>query len=841
MRISRRWLGNYIDLPDDNELLIRTLTFSGIEVEAVEELPALPDTVLTARILTAEKIPGTDHLMVCTVEYGGSQPVQVVCGAPNCRPGMLSVLALPGSVLPKVTIKSAKLKGVESHGMLCSERELGISDTHAGIIELDVNTPLGLPVNDLYELPDTLLDLEITPNRSDLLGYLGIARDLSASLGTPVKFPELLPIAGADCPEIDLKLILEDSENCPRYTARLLTDIRVQDSPQWLKTALIKTGLRPINNVVDITNFVMLETGHPLHAFDYDQLAPVEAGDPQPAIVVRKARPGEEFVALDGKSYVLDDQALVIADGQKASALAGVMGGKDSAISDSTRTLVLESASFNPCSIRATSYRYKISTDSSYRFERHLSPALPIDASVRATELLVRVSGGKVCHGLKDAYPEPERPLYLALRPRRFTELIGYQLEENAIKTYLEALGCRFVQYGAWQEEPLTDPALIHCHHAEEQKAGKTEFTEIDCEHALYFQIPPHRVDLTREADLLEELARLAGYDRVPQKTAISLIMDRHAHRVQRAIVDHFALAGFYEMTNYSFCDPAQLADLAFPSEELDRILLRVINPQSSNQSAMRISLLPSLLANLSYNLNHGERNLKLMELARVYHRDGDSYTEPLFLTALCTGQAVPEHWQQKAREIDVYYLKGIIESLLGSLNLPVTATGSMPQPWLVDAENLAFYSGEALCASLSRMRSETVERFGIDIHKLKQDIWVVEIPVQNIVEATRGISTEFQPLPRHPSVVRDISFVIGLNVPYGDIQAAIKAVDPSLIQAVSIFDEYHGKQVPAGLRSLSLHLFLQDSEKTLTDERVDQTVASVLKMLSAAWQIKMR
>jgi phenylalanyl-tRNA synthetase beta chain len=841
MRISLSWLGKYIDLPADADKLIQTLTFSGIEVEAVEKLPALPESVVTAKVVSASRIPETDHLMVCQVEYGGSQATQVVCGAPNCHAGMISVLALPGTELPQLTIKSARLKGVESHGMLCSERELGVSDNHAGIIELDPDTPVGVSVNGIYELPDTVLELEITPNRSDLLGYLGIARDLSASLGLPLKMPETKPVEGEPCADTKLELILEDAQKCPRYTARLLSGVTLKDSPQWLKTALVKSGLRPINNLVDVTNYVMLETGHPLHAFDYDKLLPLHAEDGHPAIVVRKARSGEEFLALDGKSYKLDENDLVIADGQRASALAGVIGGKDTAISDSTRKIVLEAASFEPMTIRSTSYKHKISTDSAYRFERQLSPSVTAQASDRAVELLLETAGGKVCHAIYDAYPEPELPRCLALRPRRFTELIGYTLESEQIITYLEALGCKFLQYGTWQEKPVYDPQQIHCHHLDEQKAGKTEFTEIDCDHALYFQIAPYRVDLTREADLIEELARLDGYDKIPRKKAVQRIMDRHAHRVRREIEDHFAQAGFCEMLNYSFSDPEQLTAINFPPNEAESKLLRLVNPQSSNQSAMRVSLLPQLLANLNYNLNHGERDLKVMEMGKLYWKDGNSYREPLHLTALLTGKTGPGHWQDKPADIGFFHVKGIAESLLDKLGLQVASSCEDQQPWLTAADNLAFYCADTLCACLGRLKSEIAEKAGIDIHNLKQDIWVLDVEVENLIGLTRDSQPRFVPLPRYPAVTRDISFVIDLTVPYAKIAAAIEAVDPRLISSVSVFDEYRGKQVPTGQRSLSLRLMLQDKEKTLTDERVEQVVASVLKMLESTWQIQMR
>ncbi len=841
MIISCRWLSRYIELPATTAELVQTLTFSGIEVEAVNSLPELPPSVVTARVLSAEPIPGTDHLRVCSVDHGASEPTQVVCGAPNCHAGMISVLALPGTELPGLSIRTATLRGVESHGMLCSEKELGLSENHAGIIELEPSTPVGVSVNGSYELPDTILELEITPNRPDLLGYIGIARDLSASLGSPLKLPRVEHVAGEASATTALTLVLDDPVKCPRYTARLLSGVTVQESPQWLKTALIKSGLRPINNIVDVTNYVMLEQGHPLHAFDYHRLQPLNPSDGHPAVVIRKARPDEQFIALDGKSYTLDPDDLVIADGQNASALAGVMGGKATAISDSTTSIVLEAACFHAGSIRSTSYKHKLSTDSSYRFERQLSAHSLDTVSDRAVQLFLETAGGEVCNALYDAWPQALTPRWLAIRPRRFTELIGFELDSSAIIRYLEALGCKFYQYGSWREELIEDPSLIHCHHLEEEKAGITEFSEIDCDHALWFELPPHRVDLTREADLLEELARLAGFDRIPRKKDLPRIMDRHAFRARRGIEDWFADASCHETLNYSFCDPAQLADLAMDPAETEAKLIRLINPQSSNQSALRVTLLPQLLDNLRYNLNHGERNLKLTELGKIYLKDKDSHREQLSFGAVLTGRMDPEHWNAKSGPISFHQVKGLVEGLLDLLGVNTTDTGAYERPWLASGDNLAYRSADRVIASFGRLKTTIANNFGIDLTLLKQDIWVIELDVDLIVELTRDRKKVFRELPRHPAVTRDLSFLIKTEVPYAAIATAIKAVNTDLISEVSIFDQYLGEQVPQGFRSMSLRVVMQDSEKTLTDERVDQLLASVQEMLSRAWQIKLR
>lgn len=843
MIISRNWLQKYISLPQSVDELTRILTFSGIEVEAVQELPALPDSIVTARIVSAEHIEGSDHLKVCQVDTGnGASPVQVVCGAPNCVSGMIGVLALPGTILGEIQIKQARLRGVESSGMLCSERELSISEDHAGIISLPEGTPIGQNVNELFGLPDVVFELEITPNRPDLLGYFGIARDLSASLGVQTTFPKLVQIPGGEDSTMGLNLFLEDKELCPRYTARLMRNVKVGQSPQWMKNALLRSGLRPINNVVDITNYVMLETGHPLHAFDYDKLKKRIDTDAYPAVVIRRAADNEQIEALDGGSYKLRARDLVIADGADPSAIAGVIGGKNSAISDETTRIVLESAAFAPGSVRKTSYDHKISTDSAYRFERHLTPEMAAHVSARATDLLRELAGAEPIGELMDAYPAHVEPLFIGIRPQRFSSLIGFTLSEEEIKGYLQKLGCRFVQYGDWQAIAVADQSEIVCYHAEQEKQGVTEFdTDIDCQHALWFSIPPWRVDLQREVDLIEELARLAGYDKVPSRTTTQVIMDSHAHSIRGRVLEHFLQFGFYEVLNYSFIDPEQMLALGFASEELESSILRLKNPQSSNQAAMRVSLVPQLLDNLRYNLNHGERDIRLMELAKVYHKNDSGHVEPYRLSAVLTGKETYSHWSAKSDKTGFWHLKGIVEDLFAHLDIIPEALFPAEEPYLVKSESLSWKVNGRSLASIGILHPAKADSFGIDVATLKQDIWVVDIDLDMLIDITRRPVMRFQELPRFPMVERDLSLQVPSGVDWTSLKASILEVDTNLITDVEVFDEYRGKQISEGYRSISMHIFAQDREKTLTDERVEQLIESVVKMLDTRWQIKMR
>jgi len=850
MIISLNWLKKYIELGESTAELEKLLTFAGIEVEAVKELPALPKSVISAKVVSAVAVPKTDHLQQCLVDIGEydypekneAGYVQVICGAPNCQAGMMAIIALPGSELPGYTIGKAKIRGVESHGMLCSEKELGISDNHAGIIELPYETAIGISVNDLYDLPDTIFELEITPNRPDLLGYLGIARDLSAKLSRPLIMPDTkIEDEYFAKQDLALKLVINDTEKCPRYTARLFVDVQTGQSPLWMKTALIKSGLRPISNLVDITNFVMLEYGHPLHAFDYARLRSLP-GDTVPAIVVRRAEDNETFTALDGKTYTLDSEDLVIGDGESPSALAGVMGSEQSGINPETCMVVLESAAFHPGSIRRTSYKLKLSTDSSYRFERHLSDHATDAASLRAAKLICELANGKLCPKVHDNWPNPSQPQVLGIRPSRYKQVIGYELNDNAIMDYLKKLGLKFIQYGCWIPGKITDVAKLYCHHAEEMKQGKTEFTELpDCVHTQYYEIPPYRIDLEREIDLIEELARLDGYDKVPVKTIPRQVMDRHAYRVKKVAAEYIVSRGFFETLNYSFSDSALMLKLGYAENDPKLDMLRLKNPQSSNQSAMRTSLVPQLLQNLVYNLNHGEKNIKLFELGKTYHKaEGLSY-EPYHLAAALCGRIQNEHWQNKAAMINASYPKGVVEELLDLLGLRQYTCQPASEPFLQTAESSQYLFQGKQVAYYGKLRADIAQTFGIDTLELKQDIWILEMHLEDIIEATRNFQRVFNELSRFPSVVRDISFLIADSIGWQDIHQEILSLNPDLICELSPFDEYRGKQVPSGYRSLSLHLKIQDKEKTLTDERVDQLVELVIKTLQDKWQITMR
>ncbi len=830
MKIALSWLKQYLDIDSGVQELSQLLTFAGIEVEGIEEIPALGKTVIAAEVVSAERVPKTDHLRLCMVniddvpydEKDENNLIPVICGAPNCRAGMKAVLALPGTSLKDFKIKKAKIRGIVSHGMLCSEKELGISDSHGGIIELEPDVKIGTLADDIFGLPDLSFELEITPDRSDLLGYKGIARDLSAKLLLKTKEPAI-PALPKPAGTLKIGLTNLEPKLCPRYTLRIIEGVKIAPSPQWLQNTLLKSGLRPINNVVDITNYVMFESGHPLHAFDYDKLATKEDNQSHPDIIVRLAEPKEEFIALDGKKYILDGDELLIADGKSPSALAGVMGGQGSSITDETVNIALESAAFEPGSVRKTSYKHKLSTDSSYRFERHLSAEYAVSISDRATALILEIAGGKLAGELLDSYPQPEEPVVLGVRPSRFELLIGYEMDESRMKDILARLSFSFVQKGAFEHGNRNGSDILP---AQDERDA-----------ALYFKIPGFRKDVTREVDILEELSRLDGYDKVPQPEDRQEIMDRHAYKINNAASDWLVAHGAFETLNYSFVDPSRMRCLGYEDEP---DFIRLINPQSANQSVMRTSLIPQLLTNLAYNLNHSERDIRLFELGRIYLKQDGSHKEPKRLAAVFTGSAGEMHFAKKAGEIDYYWVKGCFEGWLNQLGLNYGVSPA-EHPYLTEGESFAYEIDGVELGYFGRVLPPVLEAWDIDVQILKQEVWVLEYNVENIAEISRKQSRIYQDIPRYPAVMRDLSILVPLDVSYQKVRDYILETDRSLIQSVSPFDEYRSEQIPQGFRSLSLHIVLQDQEKTLTDERIDTLMVLVQKVLKEKLNVSMR
>jgi phenylalanyl-tRNA synthetase beta chain len=797
MNISYNWLKEYIDLQLSPQQLIDKMTFAGIEVEAVEELGEELRQFQVAKIVETKPHPNADKLSLCRVDTG-QEEIQVVCGAPNCASGQKVVLAPVGSKIGDFKIKKAKLRGEESFGMLCSEKELGISENHEGIMVLPNNSEVGKDLAAQLGLNDVCYEAEITPNRPDLLGIIGIARDLSALLHSKLSLPPVELTEGKTAVEAELTLENNEPQLCPRYLARVIKGVKIAPSPNWLKEKLRSIGLRPINNIVDITNFVMMEYGHPLHAFDYGKVAGKK-------IVIRRAKQGEKFPALDDETYELKSSDLVIADSERPIALAGIIGGANSHITEETTDIVLEAANFHYVGIRRSGGYHKIFTDSAYRFERGLASSTAKQVSERAASLILEIAGGELASGALDSYPEPKPPNIVKLRPSRVHKLLTIDISAKQIQNYLEALGLKQVN---------------------------------SSEDQLDFQIPSYRQDLTREIDLIEEIIRLHGYNNVKTFHRPQNIMDKRRFYARRRVQDVAVKNGFSEIINWSFGDPDDLDKLKLPENDPRRKTVSIKNPLGNSFSIMRSTLVPQLLKTALYNINHNQNDLKLFELNKIFNtRKGVKLAnEQLQFSALMCGLAKPNNWHQPARQVDFYDAKGVTEDILQKLHL----TNVSWQP----TDDIFYQPGQAAKIVYKKQTIGNVGKLDTKVaanFELGKPVFLIEISLEKILKETRPKLPEFKAIPKFPAVQRDISLLIPIEYNWQEIEKVIFQINPKIIKKIQLFDEFKGKNIEEGMRSLSFSLLLSSPTKTLTDDYINNLIKKVIDRLKNKFSIRMR
>jgi len=847
MNISYKWLKEYLKIGLSVEALTDRLTFSGIEVEAIHRVGELLSQIVISKITDCQKHPNADKLSLCTV-FNGKDTLQVVCGAPNCATDQIVALAPVGTVLGDITIKEAKIRGTLSQGMLCSEKELGISENHDGIMVLPPTAPVGIKLADFLDATDTIFEVEITPNRPDLLGMLGIARDLSAQLdlplhtktyhplnvGTPFMASETKKPVGtpfmasvknandANRPTSDFSILIVEPTLCTRYTAVRISGVKIAPSPGWLTAKLKIADIKPINNIVDITNYVMYEIGHPLHAFDASKVE-------QNKILIRKSRPGEQFHALNHHEYELTGAELVIADAVKPIALAGVIGGVNSQITSETTDIILEAACFDSHIIRRTSHNLKIYTDSSYRFERGMADQTCEVIAAMATELILKIASGHVIDGLIDSYPKPAPQTIVRLRPSRVKHLLNIEIDNHTLINYLKNLGLQF------------------------------QSTENE---TLLFAIPPTRPDLTREIDLIEEIIRLHGFASVPSLSTPTLFMNHDIHRAKRHIKNLLVSSGYYEAINLTFTDPAYLDLLNLPDVDDRRNLVKIINPQGSSFSVLRSTLIPQLLKNTLQNINHGIDDIKLFEMNKVFTRKindgnlspsvGDEPARPETtprlateihrLTGITTGKFSPTYWKEKPQNTTFYDIKGVVEQIFNYLKIPNITLVPANEPYLFP--NSGFYlrqipnnSQDYICyGTIGTLDPKVLKNFDID-----KEVFLFDLNLDTLLENADFTPRQYFDLPKYPTVYRDLSFVISDQYKMSDITQTILKVDQNIIKNVAVFDEFKGKQIPAGYRSISISISLCDQIKTLTDEQIKTIMDQVLDTLKQRFSVELR
>lgn len=797
MKISYNWLKEYVDFDWSPQHLAERLTFCGIEVEGVEQVGASFDKVVVAQVLAVDKHPNADRLTVCRVNDGSGER-QIVCGAKNHKAGDKVPLALPGAVLPgDFKIKVGKLRGVESQGMMCSAKELAIAEDAEGLLILDPSTRVGAPISEVLGGGDTVYDLEITPNRPDLLSVIGIAREVSALTGNPIKWPKADFIEEETPVESLAKVRVEAPDLCPRYTARVIRGVKIGPSPDWLKTLLEKLGIRSINNVVDVTNLVLLEIGHPLHAFDYSLVAGHE-------IVVRRAQAGECIMTIDGKNRTLDEQMLVIADGQKSVALAGIMGGQHSEINDKTVDVLLESAYFFPQNIRKTSKRVGLSSESSYRFERGADVGICDWASRRAIALIQQLAGGKVARGVIDTLAKPVEKRRIACRYTRVNQLLGTEVPPDAAKRALTGLGLNVVS----------------------ESAERTEF-----------EIPTFRVDLQREADLIEEIGRVHGLDKIPSVASHALPATSRFDegfeqvRLVRQILNGL---GFEEAINQTMTSPATAA--LVPLAE-GCALSKLQNPLNEDLSVLRPSLLPSLLQNLRVNISRQTLDVRLFEVGRVFASEKGVQEEQLSLGLAITGARASGAWEADARaaKLDYYDLKGVVESLLAGLRVssvqfvPVeNAHGLFEQSAQVGIGGVMFGVMGVLDAAVARQ------------FDLRDPVLLAELDLGDLLAKVRG-QGRYQPLPQFPSVQRDIAMIVDEAATHAQVMTVIAGCRKNLVESVRLFDIFAGGTIPKGKKSLAYSLTYRAPDRTLTDAEVNRVHDEIKATLKKSLQCEIR
>jgi phenylalanyl-tRNA synthetase beta chain len=800
MLVSVKWLRDYVDLKLTVPELGERLTMVGLELEGMEERPAALRQVVTARVQSIRKHPQADRLQLCDVSTG-NRSYRVVCGAPNVTEAAVVALALPGATLPTGTsIAESSIRGERSQGMLCSRRELGLGEDASGIWLLPPDTRVGVPLADALGIDDTVMDISITPNRSDCLSVVGIAREVAAICGLGLHYPTV--ICDETGPRADSLggVTIDDPMGCPRYAARILEGVRIGPSPEWLQTCLASAGVRSINNIVDVTNYVMMELGQPLHAFDFDRLA-------EHRIVVRRAQPGEHFTTLDGMDRELHPDTLLICDGERPVAIAGVMGGLNSEITADTTRVFLESAYFQPRGIRRTSKKLGLRTESSYRFERGIDPEGVIRAVDRAAQLMLEVGGGSIATGRIDIYPAPITQPVLILRVDRANRFLGTQLTLAQMAEILTGIEMHV--------EQLDD-------------------------HRLQVVPPSFRQDVTREVDLMEEIARLAGYNTIastyPQASVYAELPD--AHLVCRETVrEMLAGFGFAETITYSFISEASLAQLRLSEDDRRTRPLRLQNPLSEDQAVMRTSLMPGLLATTRRNLDFRNMNLRIYELSKVFLATQEELPEERYcLAGFMTGMRHPQLLYAGEDGMDYTDVKGVVEALLGSFHIQGCRYLAEPlEPYLDPWAAAAIFHGSQRLGALGRLHPEVQRDWD-----LKTPVFLFELDYDLLFQL-RGTQPLYRPLPKFPSVTRDMALVVDVGLPVQRPVDFVTDQHEPLLEQVEVFDLYQHEQLGKGKKSVGYRLVYRALDRNLTDEEVNNIHAGLVQKVLAAFQATLR
>ncbi|MFP9117833.1 phenylalanine--tRNA ligase subunit beta [Flavobacterium sp. RNTU_13] len=799
MRISYNWLKQFIKLDWTSEETSALLTDLGLEVEGVDKYESLKgglQGVVVGHVLTCVQHPNADRLRVTTVDLGdGNAPVQIVCGAPNVAAGQKVPVATIGTTLydkegNAFQIKKGKIRGEESHGMICAEDELGIGESHDGIMILSEELTPGTPAAKLFDIAtDEVFEIGLTPNRADAMSHLGVARDLKAGLSQKNVHTELITPSVSNF-RVDKRILkmdvrVEDTKRAPRYCGVTISGVTVKPSPAWLQNRLKAIGLTPKNNIVDVTNYVLHELGQPLHAFD---AAKIKGNK----VIVKTATAGTKFVTLDDVERTLHEEDLVICDEKGPMCIAGVMGGKDSGVTDTTATIFLESAYFNPVSIRKTAKRHGISSDASFRFERGIDPNITQYALKRAALLIQETAGGEITSDIEDQYPKKIEDHSVFLSFENVTRVIGQELPKETIKKILVSLDIKISTMS---------------------------------EKGLGLVIPCYRVDVEREIDVIEEILRIYGYNNIgfTQKlnASISNSSRTEDYKLQNIVATQLTSLGFNEMMANSLTSPEYIALSENLKEEHN---VTMINPLSSDLAVMRQSLLFSALEAVSFNINRRRSDLKFFEFGKSYHKIEGNYTENKHLTLTVTGNRTTETWTQAQKSTDFFQFKGMVMQVLSRLGLHKVQTQPLTND--VFAEGIAFSIGAETVVEFGSLKKDVLKHFGI-----KQDVLFADFNWAAVTKMVSG-KIKFTEISKFPEVRRDLALLVNTEVNFEDIYKTAVLSEKALLKDVSLFDVYEGKNLPEGKKSYAVSFVLQDSTKTLTDDQIDKIMNKIRQNL---------
>ena len=804
MNVSLNWLKDYLKIDQNTEEICKILTSIGLEVGGYEEFEAITGGLkglVIGHVLTCEAHPDSDHLHVTTVDLGTGEPEQIVCGAPNVAAGQKVVVATVGTTLYKgdeeFVIKKSKIRGVASNGMICAEDEIGIGTDHAGIMVLPENTPVGIPAADYFNVyRDTIIEVDITPNRIDGASHLGVARDLAAYLQQRQDIHYTLPSVEAfqpDSTDAKISVRVERPEACRRYAGICIEGVEVKPSPEWLQNRMKAIGLHPINNIVDVTNYILFGLGQPLHSFDKDKIKGNE-------VIVKSVAKGTKFITLDGVERELHEDDLMICNSETPMCIAGVFGGQESGISNTTTNVFLESACFDPVFVRKTARRHGLNTDASFRYERGTDPNIVIYALKLAAMMIKEVAGGKITCAPIDIYPEPVKDFEVAIKYAHVDRLIGKKIDHEVIKNILRSLEIKIVE---------------------------------ECQEGLLLNVPPYRVDVQREADVIEDILRIYGFNNVEVpasvRSTLSYSEKPDDFQLKNIISDILASNGFCEIMNNSLTKASYYEDLK-TFDPANTVML--FNPLSTDLGAMRQSLLFSGLENIAYNINRKNQNLKLFEFGKTYmfnKKEGidnplKQYKEEYMLSLFITGNKNAASWNAKETKTDFFYLKAYCEMILNRLGLQADNLKIDASDKDIFREGLTYKAGDKHIVSLGILSKAPLKKADIN-----QEVYYAEFSWENILKVIKNLSVSYTPLPKFPSVKRDLALLLDKKVTFKEIKETAFRSEKSLLKSVSLFDVYEGEKLGADKKSYAVSFTLLDEEKTLTDKQIDKIMNKLI------------